>query len=54
MVMGHGIYEFANDDYFIIFVSVSYSPWSDHVLDFWNLREDPNILFLMYEDMIEV
>ena len=49
LVMGHGVY-----DYFIIYVSVAYSPWSDHVLGFWNLREDPNVLFLTYEDMIEV
>lgn len=33
---------------------MAYSPWSDHVLDFWNLKDDPNVLFLTYEDMIEV
>jgi len=54
LVMGHWVCEVANYNYFIIYVSVAYSPWSDHVLDFWNLREDPNVLFLTYEDMIEV
>jgi Sulfotransferase domain len=28
-----------------------YAPFIDHVLDFWNVRDDPNILFLFYEDM---
>ena len=28
-----------------------YAPFIDHVLDFWNIREEPNILFLFYEDM---
>lgn len=54
MVTGQGVCELAKYDYFIIFVSVAYSPWSDHVLDFWNLKDDPNVLFLTYEDMIEV
>lgn len=28
-----------------------YAPFNDHVLDFWNLREESNILFMFYEDM---
>lgn len=30
---------------------VIYAPFNEHVLDFWNMREHPNILFLHYEDM---
>jgi hypothetical protein len=30
---------------------VIYAPFNDHVLDFWNLRDQPNVLFLFYEDM---
>lgn len=28
-----------------------YAPFNEHVLDFWEIREDSNILFLFYEDM---
>ncbi|XP_067045784.1 amine sulfotransferase-like, partial [Acropora muricata] len=28
-----------------------YSQWNDHVLSWWKHREDPNVLFLKYEDM---
>ncbi|XP_070495916.1 luciferin sulfotransferase-like [Chironomus tepperi] len=28
-----------------------YSPMNDHILDFWKIREQPNILFLFFEDM---
>lgn len=30
---------------------VIYAPFNEHVLDFWRLRNEPNILFLFYEDM---
>ncbi|CAG9801246.1 unnamed protein product [Chironomus riparius] len=30
---------------------VPYSPMNDHVIDFWNIRFQPNILFLFFEDM---
>ena len=28
--------------------------WFDHVLSWWKHRDDPNILFLKYEDRIKV
>ncbi|XP_067048549.1 sulfotransferase 1E1-like isoform X1 [Acropora muricata] len=30
---------------------VLYSKWNDHVLSWWKHREDPNVLFLKYEEM---
>ncbi|KAK3737785.1 hypothetical protein QZH41_017259, partial [Actinostola sp. cb2023] len=33
------------------FISVVYGSWFDHVLGWWAHRDDPNILFLKYEDM---
>jgi hypothetical protein len=30
---------------------VLYSPMNDHVIDFWNIRFEQNILFLFFEDM---
>ncbi|PFX13018.1 Sulfotransferase family cytosolic 1B member 1, partial [Stylophora pistillata] len=32
---------------------VVYGQWSDHVLGWWSQREDPNVLFLKYEDLIK-
>lgn len=31
--------------------SIMYSPFFDHLLEFWELRNDENILFLTYEQM---
>jgi len=28
-----------------------YSPMNDHILDFWKIRDEPNMLFLFFEDM---
>lgn len=28
-----------------------FSPMNEHVIDFWNIRFQPNILFLFFEDM---
>ncbi|XP_049795530.1 luciferin sulfotransferase-like [Schistocerca nitens] len=30
---------------------IMYCPYWDHVLPFWNLRNEPNVLFYSYEDM---
>jgi len=31
--------------------NVVWSHWSDHVLDWWKHKDDPNVLFLKYEDL---
>ena len=35
-------------------VVVNYGPWQDHVCDYWDHRHDKNVLFLFYEDLIQV
>lgn len=47
------LYTGSKDDFLSAFVTdqVLYSPINDHVLEFWKLRSEPNILFLFYEDM---
>lgn len=46
-------YEGTQEDFTEAFLKdqVIYAPFNDHVLDFWNLRDEPNVLFLFYEDM---
>lgn len=46
-------YEGTQEDFTEAFLhdQVIYAPFNQHVLDFWKLREEPNILFLFYEDM---
>ena len=39
---------------FSILSTVPYSKWNDHVLSWWKHREDPNVLFLKYEEMQKV
>lgn len=36
------------------FYTVPWSPYWDHILDFWKLRNEKNVLFLTYEDMKKV
>ncbi|CAH2308165.1 sulfotransferase family cytosolic 1B member 1-like [Pelobates cultripes] len=33
--------------------AVGYGPWGPHVRDWWNLRNERNILYLFYEDILE-
>lgn len=34
--------------------AVCFSPFFDHVLGYWDKRDDPQVLFLKYEDMKKV
>ena len=40
-------------DFFSTFINgdVGYGSWFDHVLGWWRHKDDPNVLFLKYEDM---
>ncbi|CAI9531751.1 unnamed protein product [Staurois parvus] len=33
--------------------NVGFGPWGAHVRDWWNLKEQKNILYVFYEDMLE-
>lgn len=35
-------------------IPVLFSPWVDHVREFWERRNDENILFITYEDLAAV
>ncbi|XP_059623032.1 luciferin sulfotransferase-like [Phlebotomus argentipes] len=41
------------DDFLDTFLNdgVIYAPYDSHIIDFWNMRDEENILFLTYEDM---
>jgi len=34
-----------------LFHTVSWNLWNDHVLGWWNHKDDSNVLFLKYEDL---
>ena len=38
----------------VLFCKVAYSAWNDHVLGWWKHKDDPNVLFLKYEDLHKV
>lgn len=48
----HG-YQGTKEDYIQAFVKdlMMYSPMNEHITQFWKLRDQPNILFLFFEDM---
>ena len=35
-------------------VAVPYDLWNDHILGWWKHKDDPNVLFLKYEDLHKV
>lgn len=41
------------DDFVETFLQdkVLYTPFFEHILGFWNIRNNPNVMILMYEDM---
>lgn len=46
-------YEGMREDFINAFLNdqVIYAPFNEHVLDFWKIRNESNVLFLFYEDM---
>ena len=38
----------------ILLSVVAWNGWNDHVLDWWKHKDDPNVLFLKYEDLHKV
>lgn len=38
----------------LIFISAFWGSWLEHVLGWWEHRDDSNVLFLKYEDLKEV
>ncbi|EDO46840.1 predicted protein [Nematostella vectensis] len=51
----HILYEGTWDEFFELFIKgdVLYGSWFDHVLSWWEHRDDPNVLLLKYEDMVK-
>ena len=52
---GKGRYDFSGtwDIFFNLFLTgkVGFGSWFEHVLEWWKHKDDPNVLFLKYEDM---
>jgi Sulfotransferase domain len=46
-------YRGTKEDFIEAFLNdnIIYSPFFEHILDFWNVRHENNVLFLTYEDM---
>lgn len=38
---------------FFFLVTVMYSPFFEHVLGYWKRREESNIMFVKYEDLLK-
>ena len=56
-VSGNGLFEFLGtltwEIFFKLFMDdkTYFGSWFDHVLEWWKHKDDPNVLFLKYEDM---
>ncbi|XP_055693934.1 luciferin sulfotransferase-like [Lutzomyia longipalpis] len=46
-------YKFSFTDFLDVFLNdaVIYAPYHTHIVDFWNMRNEENILFITYEEM---
>ncbi|XP_059607715.1 sulfotransferase 1 family member D1-like [Phlebotomus argentipes] len=46
-------YKHTFDDFMEVFLNdmADFSPYHSHIIDFWNMRHEKNILFLTFEDM---
>lgn len=47
------MYKGSKENFIKAFVKdlIIYSPFNDHVLEFWKIRNESNVLFLFFEDM---
>jgi len=45
---------YLGSDLIFLFHTVSWNLWNDHVLGWWNHKDDSNVLFLKYEDLQKV
>ena len=52
--IAHGKYKGSFDDFFELFKNnqLTYGNWCDWVLDWWQEKDNPSVLFVMYENMI--
>ncbi|KAM3917761.1 sulfotransferase 1 family member D1-like isoform 1-T4 [Leptodactylus fuscus] len=43
------------DEFLQLFIEgkIAFGPWSDHVKDWWKIRQQRDILYLFFEDMLE-
>ncbi|KAI1295434.1 Phosphofurin acidic cluster sorting protein 1 [Halotydeus destructor] len=53
---GSGYVDATFDEFFELFITgnIPYGDYFDHLLQWWQRRNDPNVLFLTYEDMLQL
>jgi poly-D-alanine transfer protein DltD len=47
------VYNGTKNDFYAAFAKnlMMYSPMNEHITEFWKIRDEPNVLFLFFEDM---